>query len=64
MPYLENKGVNKSKHSSSFVSGSVRSFFDNLLFQTNHDEKARERLQKKYKGDMVGPGSYELSPTK
>ena len=30
-----------SHHSSSFVSGSVRSFFDQIRFDTNHDEIAR-----------------------
>ena len=48
----------KSQHSSSFVSGSVRSFFDRIIFETNHDEKARQREYEKYKSEMVGPGSY------
>lgn len=46
--------------SSAFSSNSVRSYLDQLVFETNQDLKARQRHDRKYKSDAVGPGSYEV----
>lgn len=42
----------------------MRSFFDRIIFETNQDGKARQREERKYKSDMIGPGSYDVQGKK
>ena len=43
-----------------FKSESIRSFFDQIYFETNQDKVAVEREQRRYKSLGVGPGKYNL----
>lgn len=51
----------KAVPSAAFKSESIRSFFDNIYFDTNQDRLAMEREVKKYKGEGVGPGKYNIA---
>ena len=51
----------KAVPSAAFKSESIRSFFDNIYFDTNQDRLAMEREEKKYKGEGVGPGKYNIT---
>jgi hypothetical protein len=50
--------------SAAFKSESIRSFFDQIYFDTNHDKVAKEREEQKYKAGRVGPGNYQLAGEK
>lgn len=51
----------KAVPSAAFKSESIRSFFDNIYFDTNQDRLAMEREENKYKGEGVGPGKYNIT---
>ncbi len=55
--YISSKEV----PSAAFKSESIRSFFDNIYFDTNQDRVAIQREEKKYKGEAVGPGKYNIA---
>lgn len=50
--------------SSAFKSESIRSFFDQIFFETNQEKLAKERELNKYKVKGVGPGNYNVSSDK
>ena len=50
----------KANPSSSFVSETVRTYFDKLYYKTNQHLKAKLRMQAKYKSSEPGPGLYDL----
>jgi hypothetical protein len=50
--------------SAAFKSESIRSFFDQIYFETNQERLAQERWDKKYKSKGVGPGNYNLENDK
>jgi hypothetical protein len=56
----DNKLYKHNVHpTSSFVSESIRSFFDNIIYETNQDTKAQLRDRINFKSDRPGPGYYE-----
>ena len=63
IPSPRSKSVSMAA-SPAFVSDSVRSFFDKIIFETNHDSKARQREYLKYKSKVIGPGTYDIAPEK
>ena len=50
--------------SSAFKSESIRSFFDNIYFETNKDKLAKLREINHYKSEKIGPAEYNLENEK
>lgn len=44
-----------------FRSQSIRSFFDQIRFETNQEKKALLREACGYKSQSIGPGSYDVT---
>ncbi len=59
------KGKNNyhANPSSSFISETCRTHFDNYYFQTNLDFKAKIRQKIKFKDSQPGPGHYKQKAT-
>lgn len=56
--YQEQEKPFERQPSSSFISSSVRSYFNNIYYETNQDAKAQLREVINFKSDRPGPGQY------